>query len=883
MERNVPVFWQNDPAWNDTARDYPRQATLHALFENQARQFPAKIAAVCGGESLTYSELNRRANRLAAELRQRGIAPGQFVGIFLPRGFDLLAAQLAVLKAGGALACFDPRYPREALERICQTLPLTALLTRRAAQAAFPAENLPRLLLDEFSVPADFPAEDLAPLAAAADLAWVLFTSGSTGLPKAVLHTHRNLVARLTNNVSVSHFAPDSVFAQTSPISSIDALDEILIPLISGGQTAILPYETVTDPRLLLSALQRCAVSHILLVPSLLRVMLAAGASAQNLPALQTWLVGGEALAGALAQQFFEQFPAAALLNYYGLTEGDGCFQRVAPGAQPASLPIGRPVANTRLYLVDEALSPVAEGELGEIALAGEGLFREYFGRPDLNSTRWQLNPFEAADSGPYARLFLTGDLGRYRGGALEYAGRRDRMVKIRGFRVELGEVENVFLQHPAVGACVVADKPLNGQSRLVAYLTPRGDLAPSAEALLAYARESLADFAVPAAVLILPELPLSPNGKVDLAQLPDPAQAGAPRPRRAPRSALEKRLLEIWQELLQRPALGVDDNFFEVGGDSLAAIDLVLRIEKEFGKALPIAALMQAPTAAALAALLTADAPPQKWSSLVPIRPEGARPPLFCVHADGGVLFYYGFAKLMPPDLPIYGLQARGLADRREAPLKTVQEMAAHYLREIRSVQAHGPYHFCAFSAGGVVIFEMARQLRAAGEEVGLAALFDAYAPDYPQLLPGTSAAQYKLSVHRNTLRLHGFFGQVNYLWRRASKRLGKIFSAISSALLKFFHLPLPRLAHYNEIARLVDEAGSAFRPQPYAGEILLYRASIQPENIVPDESLGWGKYVSNLRIVDVEGTHNSIMKSPHLDALAARLLAELDALHGG
>ncbi|NCP87227.1 MAG: hypothetical protein CO094_06410 [Anaerolineae bacterium CG_4_9_14_3_um_filter_57_17] len=878
------LFWQTDPTWNDTARDYPRQATLHGLFEEQAAAAPQQIAAVCGENSLTYGELNRRANQLAAQLRQRGIVPGQFVGAFLPRGFDLLTAQLAVLKTGGALACFDPRYPREALERILQSAPLTALLTDSANQPAFPASALPCLLVDELPGPLDFSAENLPPLAAAADPALILFTSGSTGLPKAVLHTHRNLVARLTNNIHVSAFTPQSVFAQSSPISSIDAFDEIFIPLISGGQTAILPYETVIDPRLLLAALARHAVTHILLVPSLLRVILAAGGAAHNLPALQTWLVGGEALAGALAQQFFERFPAAVLLNYYGLTEGDGCFQRVTPGAQPASVPIGRPVANTRIYLVDENLAPVAAGELGEIALAGEGLFREYFGRPDLNASRWRPNPFESADSGHYARLFLTGDLGRYRGGVLEYAGRRDRMVKIRGFRVELGEVENAFLQHPAVGACVVADKPFGGQSRLVAYCTPRGAEAPSAEALLAYARENLPDFAVPAAVLWLPQLPLSPNGKVDLKNLPDPAQVSALRPLTPPRNPLEKRLLLMWEDLLQRQSLGVDDNFFDVGGDSLAAIDLVLRIEKEFGRFLPISALMQASTVTALAQLLTTDAPPQKWSSLVPIRPEGARPPLFCVHADGGVLFYYNFAKLLSPDIPIYGLQARGLADRREAPLKTVEVMAEQYLREVRAVQAHGPYHFCAFSVGGVVIFEMARLLREAGEPVALVALFDAYPPDYPRLLLGTSQAQYKLSVHRNTLRLHGFFGQVNYLWRRASKRLGKIFSALSSALLKFLHLPLPRLAHYNEIARLVDEAGSAFQPKAYAGEILLFRASIQPENIVPDETLGWGKHITGaLRIVNVEGTHNSIMKSPHLDGLVARLLAELAALHGG
>lgn len=873
----LPSYFLESPDWNNTRADYLRESTLHAQFEIRVDQAPRSVAAVFGAESISYADLESRANRLAHALRKHGAGPGQFIGIFLDRSIHLLVAQLAVLKSGAALACFDPRYPAEALRSILKTLPLNLFLTRSGLLDGFPADTIPALVLDDDTWQASYPDTRPAARAIATDPALLLFTSGSTGLPKAVLHTHRNLLCRFTTTTHIAGFDRSSVFAQTSPISSIDAIDEIFIPLLTGGRCAILPYETVVDPHGLVPALQSTGATHILLVPSLLRVILAVGG---ELPSLRIWMIGGEPLQGALAREFYEHFSHASLINYYGLTEGDACCHRVQRDQlYSAGVPIGRPVTNTHIYLLNEDFTATPDGQPGEIALAGEGLFREYLNRPELNDVRWCDNPFF-----PGERIFLTGDLGRIRNGELEYVGRRDRMVKVRGFRVELGEVEAALLLHPAVGECAAALKKVNGQDRLVAYVVPRPDQNPKPYRLLAHARVRLADFAVPSAVVILPTLPLTPTGKVDIAALPEPQDLpdALEYGYVAPRNLAEAQMAALWESLLQRKPIGVNDNFFEIGGNSLTAIDLVLRIEKEFNRTLPISALMQAPTVAALASMVGDNRLADTWSSLVPIRPYGDLTPLFCLHADGGVLFYYNFARMMPTGLPLYGIQARGLVANNR-PHTDVPTMAADYIREMQSIQPHGPYYIVAYSLGGVVSLEMANQLQSMGEEVALLGLLDAYGPEYPRVAPDKNLASYKASVHINTLRANrGIWAKLNYLFRRARKRLGIIWSDLAGQALMVFRLPLPHTVRYNHVAKILNEIVDDYRPAPYNGIVTLFRASIQPENIIPDPNLGWADYVSGqLRIIDVEGTHNSIMGEPHLGLLIQALWNELMRLH--
>jgi thioesterase domain-containing protein/acyl carrier protein len=700
-----------------------------------------------------------------------------------------------------------------------------------------------------------------------------------------VLYLNRNLAARFSNTIQVSGFDQFSVFAQSSPVTSIDAIDEILLPLVSGGATAIFSHETVTNPHELISALSAQRVTHILLVPSLLRVILLAGEDLDaKIASLRTWMVGGEPLTASLAHQFFEQLPRAVLINFYGLTEGDASYHVVSPRfPYEMSVPVGRPVQDTKVYLLDENLNPVPPGQPGEICLAGEGLFHKYLNCPELNAERWVTNSFAEDDS--YRRLFRTGDMGQLgSNGEIQYLGRCDRLIKVRGFRVELGEVEAALSKHPSVDECVaVAKQPVENGSRLsrthiVVYAVLRRGQNASSQDLREFLKDRLPEYALPAMIFVVDAFPLSPNGKVDfyaLSQL-DAGDREISEAYMPARDAVELQLTQIWEKLLNFHPIGVGDDFFAVGGDSLSAIDLMLTIEKEFQCRLPITALIQAPTISALADLLRGDDHSVSLGSLVPIRVTGSSLPLFCIHADGSVFIYRRFAEYLDPSIPIYGLQAHGLANPNDQPYRHVDEMAAHYIREIRTVQPHGPYHLCAFSAGGLITFEMARQLRALGESVAFVGLLDAYGPDYPQRLPANNLANYKISVHLNTLRFHDMRGQLKYLSGRFRHRLAVILSSLFADLILNLHLPMPRKLRYEYIARVIDRATQIYqRDKTYSGDVVLFHASSQPDGIKQDRTLGWKNLVTGeLKIVDILGTHNSIMMhEPHVAGLVRKM----------
>ena len=592
----------------------------HTLFEIWVDRFPESIAMTGENGTLTYGEAEQRANQIAHALRSAGVQRGEVVALFLERGPDLVCALMGILKSGAVFVALDPKTPREALTRIFASVDCRFVLSRRALGAGLPPTSTQLLFLDEAAWLSCQPTSRPMPLVRPDDPACVLFTSGSFGKPKAVLYLHRNLAARFSNTTRVSGFDQFSVFAQSSPVTSIDAIDEILLPLVSGGCTAILPYETVMNPHRMIASLSAYSVTHILLVPSLLRVILAADENLDTkLACLRTWMIGGEPLTAGLAHQFYNQLPKAVLINFYGLTEGDATFHIVSPVSQyDTGVPIGHPVQDTKVYLLNEYLKPVSTGKPGEICLAGEGLFHKYLNCPELNAERYVPNPF--AHRGSYARLFRTGDLGRVNSdGEIEYLGRRDRIVEVHGFRVELEEVESALVLHPAVDQCVaVAKQPggngiisLQHQTYVVTYAVLKRNTAASSHELRDFLKDRLPDHAMPAMISLLDSFPLSPNGKVDfhtLSQLHSTerelCESYIP-----PRDSLELRLVQIWEKLLNFQPIGVADSFFEIGGDSLAAIDLMLTIEKEFQCRLPITALIPAPTIAALAGALRGEA----------------------------------------------------------------------------------------------------------------------------------------------------------------------------------------------------------------------------------------------------------------------------------
>jgi amino acid adenylation domain-containing protein len=606
--------------WNATGADYPRRC-VHELFEEQAQRTPHAVAVIDAGRTMSFQELNLRANRVAHRLIALGVGLESVVGICVERSEETFVALLGIMKAGGAYLPLDPSYPAERLAYMLTDANARLLLTQRSLAGHPPASGLPVVCIE------DLATEDLASGAGAElpnpgvpmgpdSLMYVIYTSGSTGLPKGVEVTHRGTVNRLHWMWKDLPFGAGEVGCQKTVLSFADSVWEFFGSLLQGYPTVVIPNAVVKDPRQLVPMLAENRVTRFVLVPSLLRVILAAYPDLRTrLPLLKYWVCSGEALSSDLCNRFRELMPGSRLLNLYGSSEvaADVTWydtsaavyerHRHLPGT-----PIGRPIANTTIYILDRAGQPVPVGVCGELYAGGAGLARAYRGRPDLTDERFVANPFLRGE-----RLFRTGDMARYLpDGNIEYLGRRDHQVKVRGFRIELGEIEAVLSAHPGVRqAVVVAREPVAGEKQIVAYIT-LSDSVASPKELRTYAASRLPAYMVPDAFVTLPSFPLTPNGKIDRLALPAPeaAPSAEEKPYLAPRTDAERELAAIWSEVLLLPAarIGIDDNFFELGGHSLRAVQVLNRMRERFGVDLPVEALFDKQTIAELAAAVEAE-----------------------------------------------------------------------------------------------------------------------------------------------------------------------------------------------------------------------------------------------------------------------------------
>ncbi|MFF7400486.1 amino acid adenylation domain-containing protein [Streptomyces murinus] len=712
--------------WNDTTRDTPTSA-LPALFEAQVARTPDATALMSDGIELTYRDLDDRTNRLARLLIEQGAGPERFVAVALPRSAELVVALLAVLKTGAAYVPIDPDYPADRIAAILEDARPMAVITGYGAQHALPKETA-RILLDDPATQraigakaADGLRDDERPGASSAGTpAYAIFTSGSTGRPKGVVIEHRALVNFLTS--MQERFAlrtGDRLLAVTTIAFDIAGL-ELYLPLLNGAAVVLAAPEQVRDPLALRALIAATGVTVMQATPSLWHAVVAD--SEGELAGVRA-LVGGEALPGELARTLVSR--TAAVTNLYGPTETTIWSTAAEVHADATGVSsIGRPIANTQVYILDTALSPVPAGVPGELYIAGAGLARGYLNRPDLTAERFVADPFGA----PGARMYRTGDLVRWSTtGQLEYLSRIDDQVKVRGFRIELGEIEAVLAAHPGIAqaaAVVREDRP--GDKRLVGYVVPAPGAVLDPRALRAHAAAALPEYMVPATVMVLDTLPLTPNGKLDRRALPAP-EFTAHATGRAPRTAREKRLCELFAEALNVEQVTIDDNFFELGGHSLLATRLISRVRTVLDVELGIRALFDAPTVAGLVERLDTADPDDSFRVLLPLRTTGTAAPLFCVHPLGSLAWAYeGLADRLGPDIPVYGLQGRGLLEPQRRP-ESVAEMAADYVARIRAVQPSGPYRLLGWSFGGNVAHEMAVRLEEQGEQVSLLALVDA------------------------------------------------------------------------------------------------------------------------------------------------------------
>ncbi len=589
--------------WNDTAVEYPRDICLHQLFEAQVIRTPEAVALVFEEEQLTYHELNRRANQLARYLRKLGVGPEVLVGIMMERSIEMVVGLLGIIKAGGAYVPLDPAYPQERLSFMLEDARVPVLLTQARL-----AESLPQSEAEVVSVDAlrevidEEGIENPAGGATAENLAYVIYTSGSTGRPKGAMNSHRGICNRLLWMQDAYQLTSADSILQKTPFSFDVSVWEFFWPLLTGARLVVAQPGGHQDSAYLVKLIAEQKITTLHFVPSMLQVFLEEW-GLETCDSLKQVICSGEALSFELQERFFARLNAG-LHNLYGPTEAavDVTFWACKQESGLRTVPIGRPIANTQIYLLDRRLQPVPVGVPGELYIGGVGVARGYLNRPELTAERFILDPFSAEDG---ARLYKTGDLARYLpDGNIEYLGRIDHQVKLRGFRIELGEVEAVLQQYAGVRDTVVLlreDGP--GDKRLVAYVAARGEAVPGPAELRRFLSERLPEYMVPQAFVLLDELPLTPNGKVDRRALPEPDRA---RPERgaeyvAPRGADEEEVARVWAEVLKVERVGADDNFFELGGHSLLMMQVVSRLRRSLGVELPLRSLFEAPTVVGL------------------------------------------------------------------------------------------------------------------------------------------------------------------------------------------------------------------------------------------------------------------------------------------
>jgi amino acid adenylation domain-containing protein len=596
--------------WNDTLTDYPKELSLHQLFEAQVERTPDAVAVVYENEHLTYRELNSKANQLAHYLHRLGVESEMLIGICMERSLDMVVGLLGILKAGGAYVPLDPTYPPERLAFMVEDARVQVLLTQQRLIERLPRHEARVVCQDTGrEAIAQESEENVVSGIKGENLAYMLYTSGSTGKPKGVLSTHRASINRFYWMWETYPFEPGEVCCQKTSLSFVDSIWEIFGPLLQGIRTVIIPDTVLKDPQRMLQTLATHAITRIVLVPSLLRVLLDTEADLQNqLSHLKYCISSGEALPLELAQRFLNSMPHSALINLYGSSEvaGDVTCYDTRSNTSRTYIPIGRPIANTQIYLLDCHMQLVPIGIAGELYVGGDGLARGYFNRPELTAERFIRHPFSDV---PGTRLYKTGDWARYRAdGTIELIGRLDHQVKIRGFRIELGEIEAVLAQHPAVQqAVVVAREDAPGDKRLVAYIVPQPQHMPAVSDLRSYLKTKLPDYMLPSTSVLLAALPLTPNGKVDRRALPAPEYSRSELESFvAPRTPLEQVVAASWSQVLGIKQLGIHDDFFASGGHSLLVMQVISRLRVMAQVEVPLRSFFEAPTIAQLAETIT-------------------------------------------------------------------------------------------------------------------------------------------------------------------------------------------------------------------------------------------------------------------------------------
>ena len=844
--------------WNATTQPCPGGG-IHQLFQEQAEKTPDAVALIDGDQRITYRELNRQANRLARHLLERGAGAEVLVGICMEQSWHMVAGVMAILKTGSAYVPLDPNYPPQRLDEMVRDAMLSLVVSNARCRDRVPA-GVEIVSVDQDAGLIDA-CSSAAPLSTTTpdSAAYVLYTSGSTGQPKAVVGIHRSVI----NGMTSVEYAPDEICCLNAFLSFGFSIANLFLPLLCGIPLVIISDEDLRDINGLVNVLERERITRIVLVPPVFKRILDLGPkTVSKLRSIREVGLAGAVLTPDIIRRFTEAMPLAKLHNCYSSSE-IGTLATMWNVTQESVLRretlIGRPVANTRMYVLDRAMSPVPVGVAGEIYVGAPHLARGYLNRPDLTAERFLPDPFTAT---PGARLYRTGDLARYLpSGDLEYLGRADDQVKIRGFRIELAEIEAALGSHPAIAQAVVVPRDSQNTS-LVAYIVCKGDSSVSSLELRRFLAHRLPDFMIPASFTPIESVPLLGSGKVNRNALPEPGgPALGDTPVVAPANATEEWLLRTWESVLGISGIGVCDSFFDLGGNSLQAAAVVSQIEERTNIKAPAAVLLKECTIRQFAEYL--DRCDRSPEGIVPIQ-AGSHPPLYVIFPQ--VKMRLALEKL-GPDHGIVGVQIPIIQSPGLKP------MAAEVARRIRKYQPNSPYCLAGWCASGNLAFEVAQQLSAAGSPVPVVILLESFnfarmrrfRHWYERALwhfsrLGTKPASERGAYVQQTLKRAFRHAR----WRvRFAKYRRRLKAGIQ-----------PRVPLGQDEA--LNRGACDYVPVEYPGDVVLFRPQIQRHGLSHDPSLGWDHVAPQLKVIDVPGDHVTMFAPPNVDVLASKL-AEL------
>lgn len=870
--------------WNMTEEQYSPYRSLDELFAAQVACRPDAIAVLEDEHQVTYDVLSRRAEQLAGYLQSQQIGPGALVGVYMQRSIEALIGLLAIAKTGAAYLPLEVQNPQEHLKYILEDARVSLVLTHREYAERLPQrEDLHVLRIDTEwpqiagHVQTMLPVDHLPQ-----HLAYVIYTSGSTGKPKGVMVAQAGFMNYLHWGARHYQLTPGHGALVHSSLGFDTTVTSLFVPLL-WGQKVIMVAEAAGGEALLQVIRQMSPLSFLKLTPAHLELVNQTLSPQEMARATYALIVGGEALPAEHLASWRRSAPHIHIFNSYGPTETTvacSSYTITEQDAETGYMPIGKPVANAQLYILDSALRPLPVGVAGEVYIGGAGLAHGYLHRPDMTAERFLPNPF-SREAG--ARLYRTGDIAYYRSdGCLVFVGRQDNQVKFHGYRIELGEIEAALRTYPGVqDACALLREDDPGDKRLVGYIAV-GDQQLSTSTVQSFLQERLPAYMVPSIIVSLDTLPLTVNGKIHRRLLPAPQQIRtecAPAVA-APRDIVERQLVLLWEELLHIQPISITDDFFALGGHSLLAICMVARIQQLFGQAPSLADFMEGPTIQELAELLRDEEIVDNTSPLVVIRPQGEKPPLFCVHPASGTVFcYFNMVPYLDQDQPLYALQDPDIQEQ-DYPAPSVEQMAARYVEAIRAVQPEGPYYLAGYSFGGVIAFEMAQQLKKRGQEIALLVNFDGGAPslawmhslhDEARFLAIITLEMTRASINKTyeqiyrDLQERSSSEQISYVEEQL-QRAGVVVPGEGKSWitqqLRIFQARTYALQHYT--------------PRFYDGELTLLKSrDLDPE--VPADR-GWNQLARRLHMHVVAEYHDTLFLEPAIQTLVEHLKKALN-----